>query len=437
MTCSYTDFINSKRLRVGSGGLSIKESDIHHSLFDYQRCITRWALRKGKACVFAATGLGKTRIEIEFARLSSMGGGRSLIVAPLAVSHQIARECKKMMVNAMVVKSSASCALPGIYITNYEQLHNFDSSLFDAVVLDESSILKSYDGRTKQLITEMFARTKYKLACTATPAPNDHMELGTHCEFVGGMTRAEMLATYFVHDGGDTSKWRLKGHAVKSFWDYVSSWAVCVTMPSDLGFSDDGHVLPELRIHEHIVDGNYNTDGESLFHFGQMSATSVHKHLKETSAQRSEKVAEIANAHDTFLSWCNTNYDQDSLIPLIDSPVVVTGSDPPNKKESLLESFTDNGGRMITKPSIAGFGLNWQHCGAMAFCGLSYSWEQTHQAIRRCWRYGRKDPVDVHFVVADTESSIAETLRRKEEQFIDMKSEMREAMGRNLEEYRG
>lgn len=431
----YSSFINKKSTRHAASGIDIERAETHQSLFDYQKDLVKWSLRKGKSCIFAATGLGKTRIELDFARLSSRGG-RALIVAPLAVASQTANEAKKMMMNVAMVRSSESCRLPGVYITNYEMLHHFDASLFDSVVLDESSILKAHDGKTRKAIMDQFARVPFKLACTATPAPNDHMELGTHAEFVNASTRAEMLATYFVHDGGDTSKWRLKGHAIKPFWDWVTGWAACVTKPSDLGYSDAGHELPPLEIIEHHVDGHYEPAEDQLFHFGALSATKIHDHMRETAPQRADKVAEIEIAHSPFIVWCNTNYDQDGVKSRVPHAIDVRGSDSPTVKENRLIDFSENGGTMLTKPSIAGFGLNWQHCNHMAFCGLSYSWEQTHQAIRRCWRFGQTKPVHVHFVVADTESSVAEVLRRKEDQYGEMTLEMREAMSRKMEDFR-
>lgn len=430
----YAEFLARKRKSFGAFGVTVNDGDLHPSLFDYQKDLTRWALRKGRACVFAATGLGKTRIEIEFARL---GGRRSLIVAPLAVGWQTAKEAESMGVGAKVVRSQDEVGGDGVYIVNYERLHLIDASQFDCAVLDESSILKGFDGTTRKQIQDMFGRTPMKLACTATPAPNDHMELGTHAEFVGAGTRAEMLATYFVHDGGDTSKWRLKRHAVAPFWDWVTTWGAFVGKPSDLGYDDAGHELPPLIINEHTVDGHYEpTEDGALFHFGAMSATKVHDHMRKTSQVRAEKVAEIAAGRDTFLTWCHTNYDQDAVLAALPGQIDVRGSDQPDAKEKKLKQFSEHGGRMLTKPSIAGFGLNWQHCNEMAFAGLSYSWEAMHQAIRRCWRFGQTKPVTVHVVSADTESAIAETIRAKESAYDEMAQSMREAMARKAEDFR-
>lgn len=430
---NYNEFLESKRKAFLGMGVHVDDGDLHGSLFGYQRDLTRWALRKGRACVFAATGLGKTRIEVEFARL---GGRRSLIVAPLAVGWQTAREAEAMGVPAKVIRTQSE-ASAGICIVNYERLHLIDASLWDCVVLDESSILKGFDGTTRKMIQDMFGRTSMKLACTATPAPNDHMELGTHAEFVGAGTRSEMLATYFVHDGGDTSKWRLKRHAVAPFWDWVTTWGAFVGKPSDLGYSDDGHELPPLIVKEHVVDGHYEpTDDGALFHFGAVSATKIHTHMRRTSETRAAKVAEVAAGCGTFVTWCHTNYDQDAVLSALPGQIDVRGSDDPDKKEAKLRRFGESGGRMLTKPSIAGFGLNWQHCNEMAFAGLSYSWEAMHQAIRRCWRFGQTKPVTVHVVTSDTESAISETIKSKESAYEEMAGAMRQAMARKSEDFR-
>lgn len=432
----YASFIERKRKYHANEGISVSRSNLHQSLFGYQRDITAWAIRKGKACIFAATGLGKTRMQVEFAKLTS-GDGYGLIVAPLAVGWQTSHEAELMGYQFPVIRDQSDIHAPGVYIVNYERLHLIDTSLFNSVVLDESSILKGFDGKTRQTITEAFSRTRYKLACTTTPAPNDHIELGTHAEFVGAMSRSEMLATYFVHDGGDTSKWRLKRHAIDPFWDWVTTWAAFITKPSDLGYSDTSHELPPLHIVEHVVDGVYKpTDDGALFQFGALSATKIHDHMRETSGARCERMINEADMHDPFLVWCFTNYDQDLFRGRLDRMIDVRGSDSADSKESKLKKFTDDGGRMVTKPSIAGFGLNWQHCNQMGFAGLSYSWEAVHQAIRRCYRFGQKKPVYVHFVSADTEASIADVLKRKEDQYAEMSIRMIAAMGRKMEEFK-
>lgn len=435
MAC-YDAFIERKRKYHAHFGIDVCGHELHHSLFGFQRDITAWAIRKGKACIFAATGLGKTRMQIEFAKITA-GDGYGLIVAPLAVGWQTSHEAELMGYSFPVIRSHDEIDGPGVYIVNYERLHLIDASLFDSVVLDESSILKGFDGKTRTTITELFGRTKYKLACTATPAPNDHIELGTHAEFVGAMSRSEMLATYFVHDGGDTSKWRLKGHAIAPFWDWVTTWAAFITKPSDLGYDDTSHDLPPLHIVEHIVDGVYRpTDDGALFQFGGLSATKIHDHMRETAPARCEQMVSEAEMHDPFLVWCFTNYDQDLFKNRLDRMIDIRGADSADAKESKLQQFSDHGGRMVTKPSIAGFGLNWQHCNQMGFAGLSYSWEAVHQAIRRCYRFGQKKPVYVHFVSADTEASIAATLKRKEVQYAEMSANMIAAMGRKLEEFK-
>lgn len=310
-------------------------------------------------------------------------------------------------------------------IINYDQLHNIDADAYGGVVLDESSILKNFDGKTRNLLMEKFLQTPYKLACTATPSPNDFMELGNHAEFLGAMTREEMLSMFFVHDGGDTSKWRIKGHAKEAFWRWVSSWAVMITKPSDLGYSDDGFLLPDLKYHQHIVPVLKATEGFLM----PLQASTLQERIiqrRETVDIRCQMASELVNASDEqFLIWCDRNDESDLLTKSINESVEVKGSDKPDhKSKSLLGFSAGHVKRLVSKPKIAGFGMNWQSCNQMAFVGLSDSYESFYQAVRRCWRFGQKRPVDVHIIIAETEGNVLQNIQRKDKQAKEMQEMM-------------
>jgi hypothetical protein len=420
----YQTFLESKRISMPPSGFDISKDQLNPLMFEFQKDITKWNLAKGKSADFAGTGLGKTPIQTEFGRQIALVGGDTLILAPLAVSLQTVREAAKFGISANLCESQNDVQ-PGINITNYERLHRFDTKKFAAAVLDESSILKAYSGKTRTSIIEAFRYTPYKLACTATPAPNDYMELGNHAEFLGVMTRAEMLSTFFVHDGGDTSKWRLKGHAIKSFWEWVSSWAVMLTKPSDLGYSNDGFDLPPLRLHQITVD--VPCSAESLLPIDARTLQERLRARRDSLEDRVKACADIVNnwPEASWLIWCNLNDESGSLTRAINQAVEIRGSDKPEDKEERMIGFSRGTiKKLVTKPSIAGFGMNWQHCSKMAFVGLSDSFEEYYQAVRRCWRFGQQYPVDVYVITAETEGAVVANIQRKECDFETMLSGM-------------
>lgn len=381
-------------------------------LFDFQKDVVKWALRKGRAAVFADCGLGKTFMQLEWARQIT---GKTLIVSPLAVADQTIREGKKLGLEVAYSRTPIDAPLT---ITNYQMLHNFDPQLYDAVVLDESSIIKHFSGKIRNQIIEGFRNTPYRLACTATPAPNDYMELGNHSEFLGYLSRAEMLSTFFVHDGGDTSKWRLKRHAVKDFWKWVCSWAVNIRRPSDLGYEDHNFILPGIAYHESTV----HMEGSPA-----VTLTERRQARKESIEARCQGVSSIVAGRpdEQWLIWCNLNTESTTAAAMIPGAVELTGSDSHERKEEVMRNFSDGNIRvLVTKPSIAGFGLNWQNCHNVVFLGLSDSYEQMYQAVRRCWRFGQTSPVDVWIVTSSREGAVVENIKRKEEDALNMAKEM-------------
>jgi hypothetical protein len=427
MTDTYTEFLQTKRIAVTPAGFDAE--DIHTALFPFQRDITRWALRRGRAAIFAGTGLGKTAMQLEWARqVAAYTGGDVLILAPLAVSQQTVREGEKFGITVTLCQDGADVR-PGVNITNYERLHRFDATRFAGVVLDESSILKAYSGATRTAIIEAFAQTPYRLACTATPAPNDYMELGNHAEFLGVMSRVEMLAMFFVHDGGDTSQWRLKGHAEGDFWRWMASWAVMLRRPSDLGYEDGAFNLPPLVMHEHVLESRVAPQG-MLFAVEALTLSERRAARRASMADRVTAAAALANGTDEpFLVWCDLNDESRALTAAIDGAVEITGSDPPEVKERRMLDFSDGHIRvLVTKPSIAGFGMNWQHCPNVVFVGLSDSWESYYQAIRRCWRFGQTRPVQCHVITSTAEGAVVQNIQRKERDAERMASAMVEHM---------
>lgn len=419
----YREFIENKRLRVIPHGF--EPSELNGALYPFQRDIVTWACRKGKCAVFADCGMGKTIMQLVWAdEVAKHTGGDVLIVAPLAVSSQTVREGGRFGIKVKKCRTSDDIE-HGINITNYEMIQHFADVDFAGVVLDESSILKSYTGATRNAIIERFKDTPYKLACTATPAPNDYMELGNHAEFVGAMTRTEMLAMFFIHDGGETSKWRLKGHAQDNFWDWVSSWACMVTNPSDLGYEDGDFNLPELNIQTHILESN-QSDDDRLFAVAALTLSEQQKARRSTVEVKGDAIAQYVNSSDdSWLIWCDLNAESEHLARSINDAVEVKGSDSNEWKEDAMLGFADGKYRvLVTKPSIAGFGMNWQHCHHIAFCGMSHSYEQFYQAIRRCWRFGQHHEVDVHVFVTDMEQSIVSNVLRKKEDSREMAENM-------------
>lgn len=426
----YKDFLDKKKKTIIPTGLD-EMPVLHNDLFSYQSDIVTWALRRGKAALFVGTGLGKTFMSIEWARCVYEYTGRNvLILTPLAVAWQFEAEGKDRGIKVKHCNSQDEFN-EGICVTNYDKLEKFDLEEFDAVVLDESSILKSFDGKTRSMLIDSFKNYKFKLACTATPAPNDFMELGNHAEFLGICSYIEMLSTWFVHDGGETQKWRLKGHAKGAFWEWVSNWAVNVTMPSDLGYDDKTHILPALKEHEHIVMTSKNGVGGMLF---AMEAQTLQERIqirRDTLHERCEKAIELANSFDdSCIVWCNMNAESEYLAKNIKDAVQIVGSDKQEFKEKNLLGFTHGKPRvLVTKPSIAGYGMNWQHCNKMIFVGLNDSFEQIFQAVRRCWRFGQKREVEVHYIVSSLEGSVLRNIHRKREQYEEMNNQMRQYMG--------
>lgn len=421
---SYEQFLASKAQRIEPTGLTMTPQ-FSPRLFGFQREAIEWALRLGRAALFFECGLGKTAMQVSWARaVAEATASPVLILAPLAVTHQTVREGLKFGV-AVTACADASDVVAGVNITNYERVKKFDPRAFGGIVLDESSILKSYTGPTKRALCDAFAATAFKLCCTATPAPNDHMELGNHAEFLGIMTSHEMLARWFLNDF-EAGIYRLKGHAIVPFWDWVTSWARCAGKPSDVGHSDDGFVLPELHTHEHIIEVDQLEDrGETLFRMPDLSATSVHKEKRRTAAARARAVAEVVRSEkeEQWLLWTDTDYEADALAEALPEAVDVRGSDR-NKERALLD-FADGAIRvLVTKPKLAGLGMNFQQCARLAFVGPSFSYEQFYQAVRRVWRYGQARPVHTHVFMAETEAQVWSIVRRKAEAHETMKREM-------------
>ena len=410
-------FLESKKLFVDSVGFRVSAEDINIHAKLFQSDIVRWSLQKGRAAIFAGTGLGKTFMQLEYAnKVCIYTGGDVLIVAPLAVAQQTVREGEKFGIEVNYCRSQEEI-MPGITITNYEMLHKFNLEHFIGVVLDESSILKSFTGKVRNQIIESFSKTPYRLACTATPAPNDIMELCNHAEFLGVMKRSEMLAMWFVHDGGDTSKWRLKGHVRESFWTWVASWAVMLQNPSDLGYEDTEYQLPPLNIHSVVVP----TDGPEA-----KTMTERRKARKESVDFRVAAAAELINqSKENWLVWCGLNDESDKLTKSIQDAIEIRGSHKPEYKEKTIAEFS--AGEipiLVSKASICGFGINMQVCSNMAFVGLSDSFEQYFQAVRRCWRFGQTKPVNVYVITSEAEGAVVENINRKEQEFQEMLSGM-------------
>lgn len=423
----YSDFLKTKRVVDEPCGFDPR--NLNSQLFDFQKDITRWALRRGRAALFEDCGLGKTLQQLEWANQVCINTlGKCLILTPLAVSYQTVEEGKKFGIDVHLCKSNDDVK-HGINVTNYEKLEHFNCSQFSAVVLDESSILKNYSGKFRNKIIEVFAKTPYRLACTATPAPNDYMELGNHAEFLGVMSRTEMLSMFFVHDGGETSKWRLKGHAEKEFWKWLAGWAVYIRKPSDLAYEDNGFSLPELRSHRHRLHSDKPTEGY-LFAIPAETLNDQRAIKRGSIEDRVSFCAEMVNkSADRWVVWCELNDESSALTKAIDGAVEIKGSDLDHVKEKrLLEFSSGNTKCLVTKPSIAGHGMNWQHCHNMAFVSLSHSFESFYQATRRCWRFGQEQPVDVHIITMDTEDPIVENINRKEQEASRMAESLVEHM---------
>lgn len=425
----YKDFLIKKAKAQRASGFEIDESQLNSNLFPFQKHIVKKALSSGKYAIFADCGLGKTLMQLEFAnQVCKHTGGKALILAPFAVSGQTIQEGAKFGIP--VCKASEATA--DIHITNYEQLDNIDASQYTAIVLDESSILKNFEGAIKKSILDKFCNTPYKLACTATPSPNDPMELGNHSEFLDVMKRSEMLAMYFVHDGGDTSKWRLKGHAVDQFYQFVASWATMINNPKNIGFPMDGYDLPELNLHERQIETDKKDNG-LLFNETAISATDFNKELRLTKIPRLEQAAALVNAStDNWIIWIKQNEEGELLRKLIPEAIEVKGSDTPEYKEKMLLGFANNEFRvLITKTKIAQFGLNYQNCNNQIFASLDFSFEGLYQAIRRSYRFGQKNQVNIYLITTDTMQNVIESINRKQKQFNEMQTMMEQTMNKD------
>ena len=425
----YIDFLKSKQITIEPSGFDINISELNTMLFDWQKDIVKWALRKGKCALFEDCGLGKTPQQLEFAyQVHKHTGGNILILAPLAVAKQTQREGVKFGYDVNICRTQSDVK-QGINITNYEMLKHFDASKFIGIVLDESSILKNQTGKYKKMIIDMFKETPYKMACTATPAPNDFMELGTHSEFLGIMTQTEMLSTFFVHDGGETSKWRLKGHAESKFFEWVANWACCMTSPADLGYDENGYNLPQLNIIEHIVKSDDLVDDEGQMMLCAETSLSLlerRQARKSSLKKRVECAAEIANNIDSqVLVWCDLNDESAELTKAINDAVEVKGSDEDDHKTSAMVGFANGKVKvLVSKPKIAGFGMNWQNCNNIIFVGLSDSFEAYYQAVRRCWRFGQTKEVNVHIIISEKEGAVKANIERKQSDAKRMTSEL-------------
>ena len=413
---SYSNFLARKAVIDPMTGLT-DIPGLPDCLFPFQRDIVKWALRRGRAALFAGTGLGKSLMELAWAQAVTQSTGKDILhLAPLAVSNQMGREAEKFGIAARIVARQSECG-PGTNITNYQKLDHFDLSKFGGVILDESSILKSTDGKYRTMLIEACAQIPFRLAATATPAPNDFMELGNHAEFLGVMKYTDMLATFFTHDGGSTQNWRLKGHAENEFWKWMASWAVMLRKPSDLGYENDGYDLPPLNYYQHTVDVEYAPSMETGFLFPIQAATLSERisARRDTVSQRVAQAVSVTATDRPFVWWCNLNSESEAIAKAIPDAVEVRGSDTDAAKERKLIDFSEGRIRvLVTKPSICGFGMNWQHCADTGFVGLNDSFEQFYQAIRRFWRFGQTKPVNCHVIAAETEGATVANIRRKE-----------------------
>ena len=432
----YNEFLEQKKTQRIESGFKVEDADLNPALFPFQKYCVKRALAVGKFALFEDCGLGKTIQQLEWAqKVFEHTCQPVLILAPLAVISQTIKEGQKFGYKVTEYdEASTYIGDLGIFITNYDNLPNVeDISCFGGIVLDESSILKNFQGKTRTFIIDSFRRTPYKLACTATPSPNDTTEICNHAEFLDVMSRSEMLAMYFVHDGGSTSEWRLKGHAKQSFWDFVSTWAVMLNKPSDIGFEDDGYILPPLKVIQEIVETPKRDNG-LLFNTSAVSATEFHKELRLTYKIRLDKVAEIVrNSDENFIIWIGQDDEGKYLRSLLPEAIEVKGSDSREYKKEKLLGFANGDFRiLITKLKIAQFGLNYQNCHNQIYASLDFSFEATYQGIRRSYRFGQTDTVNIYLITTDTMQNVKESFDAKQKSFKEMQSAMTEAMNRNI-----
>jgi hypothetical protein len=419
----YQEFLRRKQFSpVACGHQPVTANPM---LFDFQRDLFRWSVRKGRAALFCDCGMGKTPMQLAWAHdVHKHTDGNVLILAPLSVAKQTRQEGGKFGVDVQVCERQQDIR-PGVNITNYEKLHHFDPAAFSGVVLDESSIIKHHTSKTRDALIEAFQRTPYRLACTATPAPNDYMEIGNHAEFLGIMSRSEMLSMFFIHDGGDTAKWRLKGHGKRKFWEWVCTWAVMLRKPSDLGYPDCSFTLPPINYHHHVIDQDGPQNG---YLFAMPASTLAERRAarKDSLEDRCRMAADLVNGSDgPWLVWCDLNAESELLTRMINGAIEVKGADSEQHKEKSLLDFAAGKVRaLVSKPSIAGFGMNFQICHKMAFVGLSDSFESYYQAVRRCYRFGQEHPVDVHVITHESEGNVVENIKRKEADALAMAESM-------------
>lgn len=449
MTSDYRQFLASKRSYKPDSGFELDPAELNPMLFPWQGDCVRYGLRRGSCALLEECGLGKSFQQLEWAyQVARHTGGNVLLFCPLAVAGQTLREAARFDISREgripIMIAKAQDEIPfvnGIVISNYDKLHHFQPEKFAAVVLDESSILKNMMGKMRNKLCESFSKTPFRLACTATPSPNDQTELGNHSEFLGQMRHSEMLGRFFVNQADDNKGYRLRKHAVGQFWDWVSTWAISLETPADLGYPADGYVLPPLEIYEHEVEADDTpTQPGQLFANESINATTIHREKRMTNIARAEVVAGLTNnSTDSWIVWCDTDYEADELAKRIPDAVEVRGSFSEFKKEQAIEKFSTGQARIIiTKPDICGHGLNWQHCHKIAFVGLSYSFERFYQAVRRSYRFGQKMPVEVHVVNSAAEQVVWRTVKWKEEEHRLMKKSMSGAMlASQMEHVRG
>ena len=433
---TYEEFLEGKKVSHRNSGFDVELSDLNTHLFPFQKYCVQRSLKAGRFALFADTGLGKTIMQLEWAdKVAKHNNSPILILAPLSVVGQTVAEGVRFGYSITEIEKDTIIDGSNIFITNYEDMDNVDLSVFCGVVLDESSILKNFDGKTKQKLIDAFAHTSYKLACTATPSPNDIMELCNHTEFLNVMTRNEMLAMYFVHDGGDTTKWRLKGHSERAFWDFVSTWALMITTPSDIGFSDEGYVLPPLNVIDVYIETPKRNNGK-IFNDVAVNATDFNKELRLTKQYRLDKAIEIANSSDeSFIIWISHDNEGEYLRKYIPDAIEVKGSDSKSYKKEHLLGFAQNKFRvLITKLKIASMGMNYQNCHNQIFASLDFSFEKTYQGMRRSYRFLQTNEVNCYLIVTDTMQNVRSTILQKQKQFEYMQKQMSRATNRSIVE---
>ena len=430
MKTKYKDFLHNKKLKAIPTGFSVNERRLNKHLMDFQHDCVVWGLNRGRAALFEDCGLGKTLQQLEWANWVFKHTKKPvLILAPLSVVLQTIEEGNKFNIKVNLC-SSKDDVKKGINISNYEKIHKFDCLVFSGVVLDESSCLKSYTSKYRTLLIDLFKNTPYRLCCTATPSPNDYMELGNHAEFLGIMSRSEMLSMFFINDSGNTGTWRLKKHAVKDFWNWMCSWSVLIQKPSDLGYNDNGFTLPGIVFHEHIIQSKIKNTGLGIIRAEAKTLQERRLAKTESMTERVKKAASIVNESDEQWGiWCNLNVESHELSNQIPTAVEVKGVDTNDHKVNTAHSFTTGEVKdIISKSSIYGFGMNWQHCCHVLIVGLSDSYEEYYQLIRRFWRFGQENTVHVHIITSSAEGSIVKNIKRKEEKHQKMISGMLAAM---------